>query len=286
MKFGLGTANFSHNYGLLKKKANTQEIFKFLNKEKSITLIDTAPAYANSEKLIGKYLKKKIKIITKINPLQFSSAEKNLDKFKREFDNSLHNLKINSIYGVLFHRDVDVYKKNHDKFFYYLEDLVKLKLVRKIGLSTYNTKDIADFFKIFKFKIIQMPINIFNIHDNYINNLYKLKKDYNFELHARSIFLQGLGFLNEINHKHFYKLNKKLNLLSQISRETKISKFEIMLYGVRKLKIADNYILGFRSYNDMLHLKNFSQKRIKFSYKKFLINDKLILDPRKWPKKI
>jgi aryl-alcohol dehydrogenase-like predicted oxidoreductase len=55
MKFSLGTAQFSNNYGVLKKKTDPEKIFRFINSENSINFIDTAPGYINSEKLIGKF---------------------------------------------------------------------------------------------------------------------------------------------------------------------------------------------------------------------------------------
>ena len=42
MKFALGTAQFSNEYGLL-KKANVKKIFEFVNKESIIESIDTSP---------------------------------------------------------------------------------------------------------------------------------------------------------------------------------------------------------------------------------------------------
>ena len=75
-------------------------------------------------------------------------------------------------------------------------------------------------------------------------------------------------------------------MLEQISTKFKISKFDIMLLGVSKLHIIDNCVIGFSSYNDMLAINNFKNKKVPFSFNNFLINDRFVLDPRKWPKKL
>ena len=81
MKFALGTAQFSNDYGLLKKKVDVKKIFKFVNNQKIIRSIDTSPFYGEAEKLIGKYLKRNVKITTKINPFKFVSTKKKFRYF-------------------------------------------------------------------------------------------------------------------------------------------------------------------------------------------------------------
>lgn len=70
MKFIIGTAQIQKNYGLLKNNIKTKEIIKIINeKKKNIDFVDTAPSYGNSERVIGKNINKKIKIITKLDKL-------------------------------------------------------------------------------------------------------------------------------------------------------------------------------------------------------------------------
>lgn len=287
MIFALGTAQFSNNYGILKKKISTKKIFDFVNNDSTIKLIDTAPAYSNSEKIIGKFLKRDIKITTKINPFIFSSTEKNLDKLKKDFDLSLKNLKKKTLYGLLFHKTEDIIFKNNDKIFYYLEELIKNNILKKIGFSTYTLEGINKYLDYFDFRIIQLPINIFNLDENYKKKLQILKKKYNLEIHARSVFLQGLGLMNEINNSKFYKLNQKLKYINKIADTLKISKHDILLSGITKNKFIDNIIIGCSSSDELELLSKFKEKKkIKSYLHKFVIKDKFINDPRKWPKNL
>lgn len=289
MNIALGTAQFIKNYGLFKKKSYPGKIFDFVNNCKKIKMIDTSPSYGSAEKIIGKFLKKNIKITNKINPFKYASVDKNLDIFKKEFENSMVNLKVNKIHGLLFHKESDILISKHDKFFYYLEHLIKTKIVSKVGFSTYETKNINKNLKYFNFKIIQLPINIFNFNKKYIKFLQDLKKNNKIEIHARSIFLQGLGFEEKIKDKRFKELNKKLKILSKISQKCKISKFKLMLKGIYDPKLINTYIVGINSLNEIKEINKLNainKKNLNISFKKFVINNSFILDPRKWPKKI
>ena len=289
MNIALGTAQFIKNYGLLKKKFYPKNIFDFVNICEKIKMIDTAPSYGEAEKMIGKYLKKNIKITTKINPFLYSSVDKNLDKFRKEFDKSLANLKVDKIHGLLFHKEIDIQKSKHDKFFYHLEYLTKANIVSKIGFSTYNTDKVKKNLNHFNFKIIQLPINIFNFNQDYKKFLKNIKKKNNLEIHARSIFLQGLGFEEKINDKRFLKLNKKLDILKNLSLKNKISKFKLMINGIYDPKLINFFIIGKNFLKEIEEIKNLDfvfKKKLNFSFKKFIINDNFILNPKKWPKKI
>ena len=274
MNIALGTAQFTKNYGVLKKKFYSRGIFDFVNTCKKIKMIDTAPSYGDAEKMIGKNLKKNIKITTKINPFIYSSVDKNLDKFKKEFDRSLTNLKTDKIHGLLFHKELDIQKSKHDKFFYHLEYLKKTNVVKKIGFSTYDIDKIKKNLNYFDFKIIQLPVNIFNLNKNYIKFIKNIKKKNNLEIHARSIFLQGLGFEEKINDVRFLELNKKLNLLTDLSIKNKISKFNLMLNGIYDPELINVYIIGVNSVKEIEEIKNLNfkfKKKLDPLFKKFII---------------
>ena len=101
MKFIIGTAQIQKNYGLLKNKIKTKEIIKIIKeKNKNIDFIDTAPSYGNSERIIGKNINKKIKIITKLDKL--------ISKDERKICNEMHK-KIFFSYNRLKKKKFTVY---------------------------------------------------------------------------------------------------------------------------------------------------------------------------------
>ena len=71
MKFGIGTAIFIKNYGIIKNNYDYKDVSNLFKKfNKKIDLIDTAPSYGNAEKILGINKNNKLKIVTKINKFQ------------------------------------------------------------------------------------------------------------------------------------------------------------------------------------------------------------------------
>ena len=213
--------------------------------------------------------------------------KKNLDIFKKDLEVSLKNLKLDTIDGILFHREADIKKIKKDVFFYYLDELIKNKVINKVGFSTYNLDSLNENLNVYNFKIVQLPLNIFNSNFNYIKNIKLMKKKFNLEFQARSIFLQGLGLLQKVNNNRFKKLNDKLKIMNKISKKYSISHYDIMLTGVSRFNWIDSFIVGCSSSNDLIALKKFKPVKFKDDYfKSLIIKDNFINDPRKWPKKI
>ena len=208
-KLGLGTVQWGINYGIsnLSGITSKNEVKKILNKARSenIKLIDTASQYGDAEEVLGLNNLKEFKVITKTNKFSKNTILKSdQELFKLNFLKSLEKLSINSAYGLLIHNVDDLFKEGGINIIKCLKSLQEKRLVEKIGVSIYNTYQIKKTLEIFKPDIIQLPINVF---DNRLirNGTLRYLSDKNIEIHARSIFLQGLCFI-ETN-----KLNKYFN---------------------------------------------------------------------------
>ncbi len=192
-KLSIGTAQIGFNYGAFNKgkRMPLNEIKKIiyqLNKKKIIN-IDTASDYKKSESVLGKFNLKKINVTTKIS---FKDV-KNIEVYsKNKINDSLKKLKIKKIYGVLIH-DFDLLKASQlSKIFKSLSILKKKGLISKIGISVYNVDNLIKILPIYKsISIVQLSYNVF---DRRLENktLKLLLKKNKIEIHARSIFLQGV----------------------------------------------------------------------------------------------
>ncbi len=284
MKLGIGTAQFNNNYGLLSRKLNILDIEKILkNINFKIKYIDTAPSYNSAEKLVGKFLKKKIKINTKINPFKSSYLDKNISNFEKEFENSLKNLKRDKVYSLMFHNAKDLKRKNIEKFILSLENLKKNKIINKYGLSAYDLGDIEYACKNFNFKIFQVPINLFNFNNILLRKFLSLKSKYKFELHGRSIFLQGLMTnQKEILPKKFDKIKEKRDLLFNEANLNKLSPSHLIMNKIDKLNLIDVAIIGLESIQNYNEIITYKKKMLKKNNINYYIHDKRITDPRKW----
>jgi aryl-alcohol dehydrogenase-like predicted oxidoreductase len=285
MKFGIGTAQVKADYGFLKKKLNRVDLNTISNKfDQNIDLLDTAPSYGNAEKLIGSLKNKKIKIITKLSKLEQTSPGKCIQEIKKNLLASFRKLNKKKIYAILLHDEKDIIKLKHPDIKKFLLELKKKKIIKKIGYACYNIEKIPLYQKIFKFDIVQFPINIFTLNQKKINFLSGFKNSNKIDFHARSIFLQGIALkaIPDLNGQ-FKKLKLKLKLIESECKKKKISRYNYLISCIYSLKFIDYCIIGLSSIEEFLKLKKFKPKKIDLSkIQSFYVNDKKITDPRLW----
>lgn len=290
-RIGIGSAQFGQKYGInSKEKIKSKEIkkiFKYLYLKKKKCYIDTSPTYGNAETLIGKNLNKKNKfrIITKT----ISSKSRNItDEFVKNLENSfflsLKRLKQKKVYGLLVHNVNDLLKKNSNLLYNQLLIFKKKKLVNKIGISVYNRKDIQKILSKYKFDIIQLPCNILDqrlIKDGTLN---KLKKK-NIELHARSIFLQGLLFIDRKKiQKKFNGIIKNIDLLKKRINKANISTQAAAISFIKNLKKFNAIIIGIDNFEQLKNIFEISSKKLPFKTNDLFSKDINCIDPRFWKK--
>ena len=284
LKFGIGTSQYIKDYGLLKKSINKKKFINLIKRRsKNIDLIDTAPSYGSSENIIGKYCDKNFKIITKFNKLKVANNKKKFNELEKGFLKSLKNLGRKKIYATLFHdvNDLNLLKDQdiRNKF----NKLIKNSIL-KVGFSTYDINKLEKYLKIFKFDIIQIPINPFNINKKKILFLKNIKKKYKIEIHARSLFLQGLSLEETYKlPKKFNSLKNKIIKIDKLIQKYKISRYNFFVSFIKSLKIIDYAIIGMTSKKDFDSLENTKLIRIKDKdIYNFEIKNKKLIDPRFW----
>ena len=108
MNLTIGCAQFGFKYGFKKNKITKTDLKKIREtlKKNNLRFFDTAITYGNSEKVIGNFDTKNKKIITKII---LPKKKVNLEHwYKNIISNSLNNLKVKKLYGLLFHKTSDI----------------------------------------------------------------------------------------------------------------------------------------------------------------------------------
>ena len=282
-KLAIGTAQFGMDYGIanFNGQVTKKEIIAILNLAwgNGINTIDTAKAYGNSEEAIGNSLDGNggddWNIITKVNNYNCSLTELLRD--------SEEKLSI-SPYALLAHSS----KLFLDKRF--IEEMLFIKeenLVSKIGVSVYDEKEIShillsDFIP----NIIQVPINILDTR-LYRNGKLKLLKEKGIEIHARSIFLQGLFFLeNDILNNRFPEALPVIEKLKQIASKSKITVPELSLLWLLSLNEIDKVVIGIDNVKQLkAHLKTLKKTINPDSYDHALsicFENESILNPSLW----
>jgi aryl-alcohol dehydrogenase-like predicted oxidoreductase len=283
MKLVIGSAQLGMNYGLFNNKKIDHKEFKKIENlvlKSKINFIDTAISYGDSENIIGSSKLKNLHIITKIK----LPSKKNIqvrDWVLKEISKSLYKLKIKKIYGVLIHDYKDLLGKCGKDYLLSLQELKKKKIIKKIGISIYDSHEIKKIWKFWKPDLIQVPFNPLDnriLHSGWVDVLRKFKV----KIFARSVFLQGLL----INEDNSFIINKNSKILLNKFRnwcyKNNISLLQACIHFVKQFKKIDYLVVGFNNYNQLKEIIDVFKKKQIIIPKKFSTNKKNLIDPRKW----
>lgn len=287
-KLILGCAQSDDKYGLSRNK-KFEEVLQNAIKS-GLKFLDTSPHYRNSNFIIKKFTNKKnIQIISK---LKFDyNLDSNFEgKIKKDINNVLISNNTESLYGLLIHDPLLPLNSSKWKIvFKVLNQLKKKKIVKKIGVSIYNTFELENILKVFTPDIIQLPLNVF--YQPFANNeLLKNLKRKKIEIHARSIFLQGSLL------KNFNKLNPQLKIWSndflkwsKFLSENKINALKATLIFALKNELIDKFVIGLDNKKQLQELKKEFLKIQKnkkilnnFNFDKLNTDNIILSDPRYW----
>ena len=278
-KIIIGTANFENNYGIVnKKKLNKIEkkkIFEISNKF-NISSYDLSEAYNLDLEKINKMTPKNSEIYFKLFQ---SIAKLNIKKilsFQRLF---FGKLKFVMIHGFKLLTNLNDKKK--------INDLKKLSKILPIGISVYSPSEIYEAYKLLKFKLVQVPLNI--LDQRFLStSMIKFLKKNEIQLCVRSIYLQGVLLQN----KKFIKLNFPrffedftlfFNKLGNNSNDRK----KILTQFIFQNRDIDKVVIGIdnsKQFKDLIKIldKFYDLKNV--DYSKFKINKLKLINPSKWSK--
>ena len=277
-KLVIGSANFAQKYGADPIEIKNKQIKKILKiaKENNINFIDTAETYLKNKDIFKK-IDKRFKFITKIKPdfrwVSLDFCQKKLQTHFKKFNkNKIETLLFHDI-NILLGKNGPIIFKNIKKF--------KKKYFKKIGISIYETKNLNYLINNYNIDVVQCP---FNILDKRIVNSGWLKKlrGKGIEIHARSIFLQGLLVNTSVYKKKYFKKWQKL--FFKWFQDLEVNNISAIDYCLSDLinYDFDRIIIGVNNYNDLNEIINF--KKIKKNNKiiNLKISDTKLIDPRKW----
>ncbi len=283
MKLMLGTVQFGLDYGLTNVSGQTsrEEINKILNFSKSISLnfLDTSYGYGESEKALGESgeILSQFKVVTKLANLTVSGIS-----VTDSLNHSLSNLKVESVYGLLFHNPDDLLSNKAHEYFGEILRLKNEKKVQKIGVSVYTVEQLEQILDKFNLDIVQIPLNIFD--QRFLeNNFLKKIKNRGIEIHIRSVFLQGLLLENPNSVNSFFKdIKKNLEHFNHTAQELKMKPIELLLAFANGIREVDQVIVGV---NNLQHLQEIAQsfgKKTNLDFSQFKVKDEKYLLPTNW----
>jgi len=243
-RIALGTAQFGMEYGIANTtgKVAEQDVAAILDfaADSGVECLDTAYAYQESEKVIGRSLKQlgqNFSIVSKLSGTEDMTAS----QAERIFEESLERLQVDSLYGYLAHRSQDLLS-NQDIW----KSLLKLKTdgrVNSVGVSVYCPEEIDALEEAgINVDLVQLPFSLF---DRRFESRLPSLKEKGVEIHARSVFLQGLVFLEPQKvPDNLSQARPVVSRLRQTADNTGLSIGEVCLNFVLLNNIIDRVVIG------------------------------------------
>jgi aryl-alcohol dehydrogenase-like predicted oxidoreductase len=247
LKIALGTVQFGTGYGI----ANTSGQVPFEEARRIVfeaaahgaDTVDTAIAYGESEAVLGRIGVDGWKVITKL------PAAPSLDRdvcawVERELLNSLERLRVSRLYGVLLHQPSQLLEPGGTTLAAALEQARKMGIVDKIGLSIYAPEQLAALLAVGTFDLVQAPFNILDRRLSESGWAAELKAR-GIEIHARSIFLQGLLTMQgDRRPEKFRAWNSVWNAWERWLDEVSISPVEACMRFAMASEHIDRVVIG------------------------------------------
>lgn len=280
MKIALGTAQFGLDYGIT--NAGGQVAFDVvgdllsMSAAEGIHILDTAIAYGESEKVLGKFDLSKFDVVSKVPSLK-KGGTRTMSELAHE---SLENLGIEKLYGLLMHDENDV---NHE----HLDSLHELKqqgITDKIGASFYSPEKAILAIETGMMDLIQIPAN--QLDSRFEDaGVYQIAQRHGVEVHVRSIFLQGLLAVDDSLRPERFKNHPDLVRFDDCAIEVGLSPLELALDYVSKKPCVGLGVIGCTSCSQLEQIISAyrqTEKLVTDSLPLLASDDDVLLNPSRW----
>lgn len=290
MKLGLGTAQFGLDYGIANRHGRVNEMeaqrILVLASQQGMEVIDTAAAYGQSERVIGRTLPRpsKFRIVTKTLPILGRSPRAEVGKWVLEgFHRSLEQLSADKVDALLVHHVSDLLHPGGLEIIDVLTSLKRSGRISKIGFSAYGLPEIDAAMAIHDFDLVQLPLNVFDqrlLADSLLSQL----KGKGLEIHARSVFLQGLLLMDLASvPDYFTPVLPQIKYWHRVLADRKLTLIEGAFAFIRTLDV-DVVVVGVDRASQLLANQEAFEgaANCDLDFGDFAINDDAFVNPSRW----
>ncbi|MGH8616802.1 MAG: aldo/keto reductase [Burkholderiales bacterium] len=292
MKLGLGTVQFGlDHYGISNVwgKPGPEEVDRILGVARAagVQVLDTAHAYGDSETVLGRCLSAEhpFRIVTKTVPLDTdrvtaADVQRVIDAFRV----SLDRLRQPRVYGLLTHHARNLLAAGGERLMEALAALRTQGLVQKVGVSVYDQSELDAVLDRFPVDIVQLPFNVLDQRLLAGGALERLKRA-GVEVHARSVFLQGLLLMEPDGlDAHFHAARDPLRRLHAFAQARGRTPLETALHFVADRDEIDCAVIGVARHEELEDIVAACRGHATAEdYSGFAVHDEAVLNPALWP---
>lgn len=291
MKLGLGTAQFGMTYGISNKsgKVPFEKVKRILGiaAECGIEILDTAATYGDSEVALGGTLpvNHKFHIITKTPRFEERPRYATCAQVLREgVHRSLERTRQQRLHGLLIHHSDDLHGPEGKEIVKALRDAKEAGWVEKVGVSIYTEEQIDRILSLFTPDIVQLPVNLFDqrlIASGHISRLAKA----GVEVHARSVFLQGLLLMRPEETPDFFSpIMEHLRSYDVFLKRNGLSRLLAALQFIKGVEGVDAVVVGVCSVEELAQVvETFESAQAGHPrFREFAISDERFVNPSHW----
>ncbi|MBV9183531.1 MAG: aldo/keto reductase [Acidobacteria bacterium] len=289
MKLGLGTVQFGLDYGIANRDGQTSlseaaAILEFAE-TRGIEILDTAASYGCSEEILGQLLphQHSFSIVTK-TPIFRKSAitDEDAETLELTFLRSLQRLRHPKVYGLLMHHASDLLAEGGWRLFERMLSLQQRGFISRVGVSVYSAREIDEILSRYQCDLIQAPINVFDQRLLADGHLQRLKQK-GIEIHARSIFLQGLLLMNpKTLPPYFDRFRPCFEKYHAYLKQQSLSPAGAALGFALRSSGADAVIYGVNTLEQLRELCHTECAINPQDFLAFAIDDPALVDPSNW----
>jgi len=276
-KLGLGTVQFGQPYGISNTHGQVSlgEAAAILATARTagIRLLDTAANYGEAEAVLAGLDTAGFRIVSKTIALKHG-----LDQVIARARQSATALKADAL---LVHAAADLKGQNGDALWSALCRLRDEGVFRKIGISVYVADDPAALAVRFRPDVMQLPFSLLD-QRLLVNGTLARLTELGVEIHARSLFLQGLLFLDTLPEKlrhagpHLIRVRARL-------RDAGITPLAAALNFVLSRREISFGLVGVTSGPELDEIIGAAQKPLPdLDWASFALEDEVTLTPSLW----
>ncbi|GAB3911989.1 aldo/keto reductase [Larkinella knui] len=251
----LGTVQLGLNYGISNSEGmpDRAESYRMLRyaAQVGINTLDTARQYGHSEEILGDFTEDTrgefaLNLVSKfkISPANLSHQERAWKEVHKSVTESLTALKIDRLPVCLHHKGAEPMAEVIKILPTLLYRLKQEGLIDMGGISAYGPEDLSYILEEDLLEATQIPVNIFDqrlLQSGLLDQLRSQSK----LVFARSVFLQGLFFMNPAHLKgSLKKAEPYLVTLQNLAQRAQMTVAQLAFSFVRDLSAVDSLVFG------------------------------------------